>query len=288
MSAGAKRVTVTTHRRPDEIRTALAALREAALAAGATLRFDAEETAKLGLEPAEGLKLNAPLDPNADLCIVLGGDGTILRALGEHVDTEVPIFAVNYGEVGFLATIDPEPERLRADFERALAGEFEVMRMPGLEISGAGITVIALNDASMARKPGLRVADIAYASGDDEIGNVRCDGIVVATPAGSTGYNLANGGPVMAWGVEGMVVSFVAPHSLTARTLVVAPGDVLTVSNRSPEEHVDLFVDGRPVAEAGPGKSIDIQFTDDRARLAQLPGATFYHRLREKFGRMAS
>jgi NAD+ kinase len=288
MSVPAKRVTVSTHRRPDEVRGALTALREAALAAGATLRFDEEETAKLGLEAAEGIELDAPLDPTADLCIVLGGDGTILGALGAHVDTEVPIFAVNYGEVGFLATIDPEPSRLRTDFERALAGEFEVMHMPGLEITGPGISLTALNDASMARKPGLRVADIAYAIGEDEIGNVRCDGIVVATPAGSTGYNLANGGPVMAWGVEGMVVSFVAPHSLTARTLVVAPGDVLTVSNRSTEEHVDLFVDGRPVAQAGPGESMDVQFTDDRARLAQLPSATFYHRLREKFGRMAS
>ena len=62
------------------------------------------------------------------------------------------------------------------------------------------------------------MADLAYAIGPDEVGRVRCDGLVVCTPAGSTGYNLANGGPVVAWGVEGFVVSFVAPHSLTART----------------------------------------------------------------------
>src|SRR5207244_6695608 len=104
-----------------------------------------------------------------------------------------------------------------------------------------------INDVSFHRKPGLRVADLSYAIGDDEVGRVRCDGLVVATPAGSTGYNLANGGPVMAWGVEGYVVSVIAPHSLTARTLVVAPGDPLSVHNRSREEPVDVTVDGRPV-----------------------------------------
>jgi NAD+ kinase len=117
---------------------------------------------------------------------------------------------------------------------------------------------------------------------------VRCDGLVIATPAGSTGYNLANGGPVMAWGVEGFVVSFVAPHSLTARTLVVAPNDTLKVQNRSRDEPVDVTVDGQIVCELAPGEALHAHFADNQAVLAQLAGATFYHRLREKFGRLAS
>ena len=72
----------------------------------------------------------------------------------------------------------------------------------------------AINDISIHRKVGERVAELAYALDNEVVGSVRCDGLVVATPAGSTGYNLANGGPVMAWGVEGFVVSFIAPHSL--------------------------------------------------------------------------
>jgi NAD+ kinase len=135
----------------------------------------------------------------------------------------------------------------------------------------------------------MRVADLSYMVGDEEVGRVRCDGLVVATPAGSTGYNLANGGPVMAWGVEGMAVSFIAPHSLTARALVVAPQDPLTVHNRSREEPVDVTVDGRPVCVLGPGESILVRMPRDlRGLLAQLPGASFYHRLRYKFGRLAS
>ena len=140
----------------------------------------------------------------------------------------------------------------------------------------------------MHRQPGKRVADLAYAVSRDEIGRVRCDGLVIATPAGSTGYNLANGGPVMAWGVEGFVVSFIAPHSLTARALVVAPTDVLAVHNQSREEPVDVTVDGRPVCLLPPGEQIEAHFADDQGRLAQVPGTTFYGRLRAKFGRLAT
>ena len=116
---------------------------------------------------------------------------------------------------------------------------------------------------------------------------VRCDGVVIATPAGSTGYNLANRGPVLAWGVEGFVVSFIAPHSLTARALVVAPDDVLTVRNFS-ESPVDLSIDGRPSGEIAPGESIAATFRREASDLALLPGWSFYTRLRQKFGRLAS
>jgi NAD+ kinase len=147
---------------------------------------------------------------------------------------------------------------------------------------------LAINDVSMHRQQGSRVADLAYAVGADEVGRVRCDGLAVATPAGSTGYNLANGGPVMAWGVEGFVVSFIAPHSLTARALVVAPTDVLAVHNRSREEPVDVTVDGRPVCVLPPGEKIEARFVRAQGSLAQVAGATFYQRLRARFGRLAS
>jgi NAD+ kinase len=92
----------------------------------------------------------------------------------------------------------------------------------------------------------------------------------------------------MAWGVEGYVVSFIAPHSLTARALVVAPTDRLTIRNRSQEELVDVVLDGRPMAELTPGESLEIGFERDQGTLAQISGVNFYARLREKFGRLAS
>jgi NAD+ kinase len=167
---------------------------------------------------------------------------------------------------------------------RALEREFELLRLPAIVLGDAQM---AINDVAIHRKVGERVAELAYALEGEEVGSVRCDGLVVATPAGSTGYNLANGGPVMAWGVEGFVVSFIAPHSLTARALVVAPSDRLTIHNRS-REPLDIAVDGRPAGEIGPGNSIDAQFTNEIGTIAQLPGSSFYRRLREKFGRLAS
>jgi NAD+ kinase len=287
VSRPTRRVTVITHRRPQDITPALADLRRIAAEAGVELCFDESETTKHGLENAVGLSLRAPVGCEADLCIVLGGDGTILQALRTYLGTGTPVFAVNYGEVGFLATV--EPDDVPDAFGRALAGNFEVMELPAIVIDGredAGWK--AINDVSFHRKPGLRVADLSYAVGDEEIGRVRSDGIVVSTPAGSTGYNLANGGPVMAWGVEGYAVSFIAPHSLTARALVVAPQDSLAVSNRSREEPIDVTVDGRPICELAAGESLRMDFRDGLGALAQIPGASFYHRLREKFGRLAS
>jgi NAD+ kinase len=253
---------------------------------GAVLRLNAEETRKHHLRPAAGLVLDAALDVDVDVCFALGGDGTILTALRTYAGTGVPVFGVNYGEIGFLATIDPED--IETGLRLAFSGAFEVLSLPGIEVRGAGSSWLAMNDVSLHRQAGKRVADLAYAVGRDEIGRVRCDGLVVATPAGSTGYNLANGGPVMAWGVHGFAVSFIAPHSLTARSLVVAPGDILVVHNRSREEPADVAVDGRPVGVLAPAAGLEARFRDGQSSLAQLPGTTFYHRLREKFGRLAT
>jgi NAD+ kinase len=280
-----REITVFTHRRPDDVLPALQRLIERAAEAQVTLRFDAEETAKLGLSLAPGLELDAEVKRDVELCVVFGGDGTILRALQHYADTGVPVFAINFGEIGFLATV--EPEDLDAGIRRALEGDFELLRLPAITLELPEGRLLAINDIAIHRKVGERVADLAYAIEGEEVGSVRCDGLVVATPAGSTGYNLANGGPVMAWGVEGFVVSFIAPHSLTARALVVAPSDRLTIYNRSLEP-LDIAIDGRPSGEIAPDGEIDARFVAEIGTIAQLPGSSFYRRLREKFGRLAN
>jgi NAD+ kinase len=275
-----------THRRPEETRPAVAELIEVAGRLGARLLFDADEARKHGIEPSDGIELVSEDDArHVDLCFALGGDGTILRGLRRYAGTGVPVFGVNYGEVGFLATV--EPEEARGAFERAFAREFDVLGLPGIAVRVAELDWIAINDVSVERQHGQRVANLAYSVGEDVIGSVRCDGLVVATPAGSTGYNLANGGPVMAWGVEGMVVSFIAPHSLTARAIVVAPGDTLAIVNSSEDDTVDVVVDGRPVAVLDAGGRLETRFIDNQGSLAQLSGVSFYGRLHEKFGRLA-
>jgi NAD+ kinase len=277
-------MTVLTHRRPEDTAGALRSLIDAAARVGVTLRLDEEETRKHGLDARPGVALNAPVEDDVELCLVLGGDGTILRALQRYAGTEVPVFAVNFGEIGFLATV--EPADIEDGIARALSGEFELLRLPAIVLDRPQAWK-AVNDVAIHRKVGERVAEIAYALEGEIVGSVRCDGLVIATPAGSTGYNLANGGPVMAWGVEGFVVSFIAPHSMTARALVVAPRDRLTVHNRS-REPLEVAVDGRAVDQIPPGDAIDARFLDGVGTIAQLPGSSFYRRLREKFGGLAS
>ncbi len=282
-------VTVLSHTRPQQVTPSLQRLIDAARACGVTLRFDPDETHKHGLSPEDGvIDVDADVIDDVVLCVAFGGDGTILRGLRRYAGTGVPVLGVNYGEVGFLATLEPEELDDGFGFERAFAGDFEKLALPAIVFeTSAGTVHKAINDISFHRKVGGRVAELAYGVGDEEVGSVRCDGLAVCTPAGSTGYNLANGGPVLAWGVEGFCVSFIAPHSLTARPLVVAPADTLTVTNHG-REAVDVFVDGRPVCEISPGEDINARFEAAATALAQLPGSSFYKRLRAKFGRLSS
>jgi NAD+ kinase len=258
---------------------------ELARAAGVEVRIPEREVEKHGIEEQDGVVLGADPAGDTDLAVVLGGDGTILSTLRLYARREVPVFAVNFGTIGFLATV--EPEELDEGMRLALAADLDTMHIPGLIAATSEGEQIGINDVSFHRRHTGRVAELAYSVESEQLGEVRCDGLVVATPAGSTGYNLANGGPVLAWGVAGYVVSFIAPHTLTARALVVAPGDVLSVTNRSRQEEVEMTTDGRSVCVLPCEDTIEIRFEPRCALLAQLPGASFYHRLREKFGRLA-
>jgi NAD+ kinase len=242
----ARSITVFSHGRPDDTETALRRIVDLAGEAGVEVRLPEAEAEKFGSIP--GATVDGPALP--DLALVLGGDGTILTALRRYAGTGVPVFAINFGAIGFLATI--EPWELEENVRSALRGEFDVMELPGLVATTTGGERLAVNDVSLHRRQDGRVAELAYSVEGEELGEVRCDGLVVSTPAGSTGYNLANGGPVLVWGVDGFVVSFIAPHTLTARALVVATSDTLSVTNRSQVEEVDVSTDARVVGALAP------------------------------------
>ena len=278
-------VTVFTHSRPRDTADALRRVAELAGEAGVEVRLPGAEIEKHGLVPGAVEAPEGDALRDTGLVVVLGGDGTILTHLRKFAGTGVPLFAVNYGAIGFLATV--EPWELEDGVRGALEGELNAMELPALLTQTADGERLAVNDISFHRRHNGRVAELAYSVEGEELGEVRCDGLVVSTPAGSTGYNLANGGPVLAWGVEGFIVSFIAPHTLTARALVVAPDDVLEVTNRSAADEVDVITDGRSVGALAPEGSIPIRFAHRQALLAQAPGATFYHRLRDKFGRLS-
>jgi NAD+ kinase len=278
-------ITVFTRRNPEQTAAALERVVDLAIEAGVEVRIPAEEVEKHDLNERDGAVLGADPGGPTDLAVVLGGDGTILTTMRLFAGRDVPVFAINFGAIGFLATV--ENADLDQGVRRALTADFDVLRLPALTTTAEVGDQLAVNDISFHRRPGGRVAELEYSVLGEELGEVRCDGLVVATPAGSTGYNLANGGPVLAWGVEGYVVSFIAPHTLTARALVVGPEDVLQVVNRSPEEFVEITTDGHAACSLAPGQQVEIRFERAKALLAQVAGASFYNRMREKFGRLA-
>jgi NAD+ kinase len=273
-----------THTHPPDASEAVAVAVAAAAESSWRLTASVEEAEKHG-PLGEGLERVDELPERPDLCLVLGGDGSILYALRRYAGSGVPVFGVNFGTVGFLAAIDRE--QAKEGIRLAFAGELDTIDLPGLEVRADAGSGLGLNDITFTRFPHGRVAELSYKIAGEEVGHVRCDGLVAATPAGSTGYNLANNGPILAWGVEGYVVSYIAPHSLTARALVVAPGDVLHVGNATGREAVEIAVDGEPLGELTPGAEAAVSFREGVGRLAQLPGSSFYHRIREKFGHLA-
>lgn len=259
------KVAIHTHHRVDDTREAVEKLQAAVRAA------DGEVVREVA--------------PDADVAVVMGGDGTMLTALRDYAGTGVPVFTFNFGAVGFLATV--EPEDLDDGIRRVVERDFDTIQLPTLVIEPAAGRRIAVNDVTFLRRSGSRVAQLAYSVRGEEIARARCDGLVVSTPVGSTGYNLANGGPLVAWGVEGYVVSYIAPHTLTARTLVAATSDVLVVSNLALEEPVDVETDGKRVCTLEPGQDLEVRFDDHPALLAKVSGTGFYDQLVQKFGRLA-
>jgi NAD+ kinase len=278
-----KTAAVISHSHPPAATEAVAIAVGVAREAGWRLVATREELDKHG-DAAEGIEVvDGPGRP--DICLVLGGDGSILHALRLYAHTGVPVFGVNFGTVGFLAAVDRG--EAAAGIRRALNGEIETIELPGLEVTAGDAKATGLNDITLTRRPHDRIAELSYRIAGEEVGHVRCDGLVAATPAGSTGYNLANQGPILAWGVKGYVVSYISPHSLTARALVVAPADVLHVGNAAGREPVEVAVDGGEFAELAAGAALEVRFVDAVGRLAQLPGSSFYQRIREKFGHLA-
>ncbi|MGN6587252.1 MAG: NAD(+)/NADH kinase [Solirubrobacterales bacterium] len=278
-----KTAALITHSHPPAATEAVTVAAEIADELGWRLAASQEELEKHGAA-AEGVDVTAE-HTVPEICLVLGGDGSILHALRRYAHTEVPVFGVNFGTVGFLAAV--ERDEAREGIRRALEGDVETIQLPGLEVTCDEVKAVGLNDITLARRPRDRVAELSYRIAGEEVGHVRCDGLVAATPAGSTGYNLANQGPILAWGVKGYVVSYISPHSLTARALVVAPGDVLHVENAAGREPVEVAVDGGKIADLSPGAELEVRFLDSVSRLAQLPGTSFYERIRAKFGHLA-
>jgi NAD+ kinase len=218
----------------------------------------------------------------ADLAVVLGGDGTMLRALQQFLGSDVPVIGVNFGRVGFLASI--EQGDLESALPRVFAGDYSVVPLTTLDVEAGTIRDSAVNDVVVLSSVRGRMVELAWALGGEDLGTQPCDGMICATPTGSTAYNLSNGGPVLVRGLDAMAVTFIAPHSLHARPMVVPRGLELKITNTTPDVGASVLVDGHGVAELDGQAPITIRLGERRALLATLPEATFFRRYRETFG----
>jgi len=276
-SAEVARAAVITHGKPETIGVALERLRAVAAGAGVELLFPDEEVEKhrLGSDHADVA--------GADLAVVLGGDGTMLRALKRFLGTGVPVIGVNFGRVGFLAAC--EGDALEDGLGRVFAGDYQVVELPVLELDAeaGGERWTAVNDVVVTSSTLGRMIEIGWAVGGEDLGVLPCDGLICSTPSGSTAYNLSNGGPVLVWGLDAMAMTFVAPHSLHARPLVVPRGRELAVTNRSADAAATVLADGHRVRELEPGEEVVARLAEERSLLATLPESTFFSRYRRIF-----
>ncbi len=217
----------------------------------------------------------------AQLTIAVGGDGTILRTLARLLGTGIPVLGVNFGRVGFLASV--APEQLEEGLARVFAGEYRTVEQPTLEAELDGESFVAVNDVVAASSTLGRMVELRWAIAGEDLGAVSCDGMICSTPAGSTAYNLSNGGPVLVRGIDAMAITFIAPHSLDARPLVVPHGAELKVRNATPDVGAAVLVDGHRSGDLAPGRTLTIRLGEQRSLLALLPETTFFRRYREVF-----
>ena len=254
-----RRVAVVSHGDPEVIAEACARIEAIAAAAGADV--------------VEG--------DDVDLAVVLGGDGTMLRALHRFLGTSVPVIGVNFGRVGFLSAMIPTT--MEEGLARAFAGERRVVELPTLDVDVDGTAAVAINDVVCATSAIGRMVELAWAVGGEDLGIQPCDGVICASATGSTAYNLSSGGPVLVWGLDAMAVTFVSPHSLHARPLVVPRGLELVVRNETRNQTAKVIADGMAIGELPPSRQAAVRLGERRSLLALLPEMTFFHRYRETF-----
>ena len=254
------RIAVFTHGRPDTVADALER-------AGACAR-------------AAGVDVVSTVEEDVDLVVALGGDGTMLRALRATLGRDTPVFGIKFGRVGFLTSA--ESADLETALERALGGD---VRLTELATLTASLTEshLAVNDVVVTSSAPGRMVELAWEVGGEALGSQPCDGIICATPTGSTAYNLSNGGPVMMWGLEAMAITFVAPHSLHARPLVVPRGPAVSITNRTADVPLTVLVDGHEVGALAPAGTIDVGIGEATCLLAHLPEVTFFTRYHAVF-----
>ena len=249
-----------------------------------------------GIDDLSELELQAsPIDNSAsgllkgaDLAVSLGGDGTMLRTVGLALSSDVPVLGVNLGHLGYLTEL--EPSLLRSGLERFLAGDYEIEERMTLRVrlertpghAQACVEYVALNEAVVEKLlPGHTVRLAASIAGKPFV-TYAADGLLVATPTGTTAYNLSARGPIASPKLNALVVTPISPHMLFDRTLVLDPSEQLQLQVAGPRSGV-LVIDGMSAGRVRPGDTVLCEAGSYRALLVRFSKHSFHSVLRERF-----
>ena len=233
----------------------------------------------------QGLPLRS-LVARSDAVLVLGGDGTFLAAAREAARADVPILGVNLGGLGFLT--ETAESDLYAALEQLLAGDVEVEHRMMVEArvgsrrSKKVWTECGLNDVVIHQSDESRMVHLDLRIGRTSIGTLSADGLIVATPTGSTAYSLSAGGPIVRPTVEALLATPICPHSLAFRPLLVGAGEKLRVRVGADVNRARLTIDGQISRPLQAGDDIEIRRARPRVSMLSLRRESFYEVLREK------
>jgi NAD+ kinase len=256
--------------------------------AGMVIRVLEDEAAELAIPEAEVCPSGPGAAQDVEIVLVFGGDGTFLRAAELARATDAALVGVNLGRVGFLAETEPETvedmlaavEACRYEVEERMTIEASVLDADGRCTGGTW----ALNEVSVEKVERSRVLDVVLAIDGHPLTSFGCDGVLCATPTGSTAYAFSAGGPVIWPDVEALLVVPTNAHALFARPLVTSPTSVLTVAIPPDGTRARVSADGRRVVDVPHGGRVDVRRSDRPVRIARINPTTFADRLVAKFG----
>jgi NAD+ kinase len=287
----ARRVLLIAHTGRDDAREVARAFVKALTANGLVVRLLPAEAGDLGLARTDaGLELAGDDDVSAgcELVVVIGGDGTILRAAELARASGTAVLGVNLGHVGFLA--EAEYDDLDSTIDAIVARRYTIEDRLTLDVTvqrdGEVVNrTWALNEASVEKAARERMLEVVVEVDGRPLSRWGCDGVVCATPTGSTAYNFSAGGPVVWPGVEALLMVPISAHALFARPMVVAPTSVLAVEVLARTDGAGvLWCDGRRTVDLPPGARIEVRRGETPVRLVRLHEAPFTDRLVAKFG----
>lgn len=282
------KVGIIAKTRLDEIGVIVAEVKEWLLKHGVSVVVE-NETAKLLQEQQIETCLRDKIAAVSDLILVLGGDGTLLgvAALVAKTRSNVPLLAVNFGNLGFLTeTTLPE---LYKSLESVLAGTARIdeRRMLKAQVIRENKVIVdrtALNDIVLSKAALSSIIDFAITLGDHFVMSSRADGLIIASPTGSTAYNMAAGGPIVHPMVDALLLTPIAPHTLTNRPIVIPTDSALCVTPAltSPHQSAYISFDGQFGFELAPGDNISIEKSDHTLKVVSAESRNYFAVLREK------